>query len=77
MFPSEHESRYITHQHPKGGITPSRYDLALHEYVQKQNERRQTSGNQRAALLSASLIDWISSWVARLSSKHPAGGRAR
>lgn len=77
MFPSEHETRYMTRQHPEGGITPSQYDLALHEYMQQQHERRQTSGNQRKAWLSGSLIDWIFSWAARLSAKHPAGDRAR
>ena len=76
MFPSEHEARYTTRQHPEGGITPSRYDLVLHEYMLKQYERRQITGNVPTASLRGSLIGRLSSWTARLSAKHPAAGRA-
>ena len=76
MFPSEHETRYMTRNHPEGGITPSRYDLALHEYLQKQHDRRQSTGNLPTAYLRDSLMGWLSSWVVRLASQHPAGDRA-
>jgi hypothetical protein len=77
MFPSEHETRYITRQYPEGGITPSRYDLALHEYVQKQNEHRQHLDSLPKVHSYNSLMDWLSSWLVRLTSKHPADHRAR
>jgi len=77
MFPSEHETRYITRQHPQGGITPSRYDLALNEYVHKQNELRQNVNSLPKVHSYNSLMDWLSSWVVRFTSKYPADNRAR
>lgn len=77
MFALEHEARYITRQHPQGGITPSRYDLALHEYVQKQNEHRQNLDSLPTVFSYSSLMDWLFSWVVRFTSKHPADNRAR
>ena len=76
MFPSEHETRYTTRKNPEGGITPSRYDLALHEYLQKQHVRRQSTGNLPTASLRGSLMGWLSSWVVRLASQQPADDRA-
>ena len=77
MFPSEHETRYVTRQQPEGGITPSRYDLALHEYMQKQYDRRQITGNVPATSTLNSLMRRLFGRVEGLTSNHFADPRAR
>ena len=77
MFPSEHESRYITHQHPKGGIAPSRYDLAVHEYMCKQHDRRQIAGNVRTTSALYSLMRGLLNREGSSASIHIANHQAR
>jgi len=77
MFPSEHESRYITQQHPQGGIAPLRYDLALHDYMRKQHDSRQITSNLLATSTLKSLMRWLFNRVESLASKRVADHRAR
>lgn len=79
MFPSEHETRHTTYQHPKGGITPLRYDLALQECMRKQHDRRQITANVPATFKLNLLMRWLFNWTESLSStsKHAANQRAK
>ena len=70
MFQSEHETRYTTRQHPVGGITPSRYDLALHEYVQKQREHRHQSNGFAIASSINKLMQGWADWMSNFVSKY-------
>jgi hypothetical protein len=72
MFPSEHESRYITHQHPQGGTAPSRYDLALHEYMRKQHNLRKVTPNAPATSKLNSMMRWFFNRLESLDSRHVA-----
>jgi hypothetical protein len=76
MFSSEHETRIVTSQHPSGGITPSRYDLALHEYVQKQQEQRHQSSNLAIASSINKLIEGSADRISNFVSKFVAVLRA-
>ena len=77
MFPSEHETRYTTRKNPEGGITPSRYDLALHEYMLKQHDRNQITGHVKATSTLNLLKRWLFNQVESLASKHVADLRVR
>ena len=77
MFQSEHETRYTTRQHPVGGITPSRYDLALHEFVQKQREYRHQSSSLGIASSINKLMQGWADWMSNFVSKYVAVLRAR
>jgi DNA repair protein RadC len=76
MFSSEHETRIVMSQHPSGGITPSRYDLALHEYVQKQQEQRHQSSNLAIASSINKLIEGSADRISNFVSKFVAVLRA-
>lgn len=41
MFTSEAETRYTARRQPKGGLFPLRYDLALHQYLERQKEQNE------------------------------------
>ena len=77
MFPSEHEARYTTRQNPHGGITPTRYDLALDEYAHKQMERRRFRTGFEIAPSINSLLRTLSDLASNLVSKHLPTFRVR
>jgi len=77
MFASEHEARYTTRQNPHGGITPTRYALALDQHAQKQMERRRFRTGFEIAPSINSLLRSLSDWGSSRVSKHLPVFRAR
>lgn len=53
MFTSLTQGHHTNHRHAKGGITPLRHDVALHDYMERQQKcRNSTLSTHGPALIS-------------------------
>jgi len=46
------EDHFTTHRAPKGGVAPLRRDLALHDYLERQQQARLDSAVGRPSVMS-------------------------